>query len=38
VTPTVTSLRIQARTAGGGTDTQLMYEIDKRIALELATR
>ena len=38
VDPTVTSVKVQARTSGGGTDTQLIHEIDKRIALELTTR
>lgn len=34
----VTSVVIQARTSGGGTDRGLCHELDKQIALKLATR
>lgn len=36
VDPTVTSVRVQARTSAGGTDMNLVYEIEKRIAVKLA--
>lgn len=34
--PKVTALTVQARTSGGGRDIDLVHEIEKRIALELA--
>lgn len=38
VDPNVTAVIVQARTSGGGTDMNLVHEIDKRIALQLTTR
>jgi hypothetical protein len=38
VDPTVTSVKVQVRTSGGGTDQELTAEVQKRIAINLATR
>jgi hypothetical protein len=38
VDPKVTSVVVQARTSGGGTDLDLCRELDKQIALKLVTR
>ena len=35
VSPTVTSVTVQTRTSGGGTDLDLAHEIEKEIALKL---
>lgn len=34
----VTSVVVQARTSGGGTDMNLAYELEKQIALQLASK
>jgi hypothetical protein len=36
--PGVTGLTVQVRTSGGGTDQPLAYQLDKEIALKLATQ
>lgn len=38
VDPNVTSVKVQVRTKGGGTDLVLTQELQKQIAIELATR
>jgi hypothetical protein len=38
VTETVTSVVVQARTSGGGTDMRLAHELEKQIAIQLAAR
>jgi len=38
VDPVVTSVKVQVRSKGGGTDLTLTQEIKKQIAIELATR
>jgi hypothetical protein len=38
VDPVVTSVKVQVRSKGGGTDLTLTQEIQKQIAIELATR
>ncbi len=38
VDPTVTSVTVQVRTKGGGSDLQLTQELQKQIAIKLASR
>jgi hypothetical protein len=38
VDPKVTSVRVQVRTSGGGTDQTLTQELQKQIGINLATR
>ena len=38
VEPQLTEVAVQARTPGGGSDVDLLHEIDKQIAVKLATR
>ena len=38
VDPKVTSVKVQVRTSGGGTDQSLTQELQKQIAIKLATR
>jgi hypothetical protein len=38
VDPNITSVIVQARSKGGGSDQELTHELEKQIALKLATR
>ena len=38
VSPQLTAVSVQARTKGGGSDIDLTHEIEKEIAVKLATR